>query len=149
MAAPDLGSVADQFVAQYNEILAQCGWLKVKPEYQKFLKDRDLLILGMKAGLLQHSARLRETQELLVTVTNEDEIAQFAVRDDFGATGLSLFIDVDWDLLFLDPVAWAQMCQFYDIVLLGLAIAAQWGSSEDEDESVLESGVVRAAAAAN
>lgn len=141
MSGLDLGSVADQFVAQYNELLAQCSsWLKVKEDYKKFLKDRDLLLLGMSVTMLKHTDRLKGNQEFLMTTTNEDEVAQFTVIDDFGVTGLSLFIDVDWDTLFNDPVAWAQMQQFYDIFLLGLAIAAQWG-----EESVLETGVVAAA----
>lgn len=138
MSAPDLLSVADQFVAQYNEILAQCSWLKVKPEYAKFLRERDLLLLGMKVSMTRHIDRLRQNQEYLLTTTEDDEVAQFTVRDDFGVTGLSLFIDVDWAVLFNDAGAWGQMLQFYDIVLLGLAIAAQWGSPEDEAPSVLE-----------
>ena len=145
MSGLDLGSVADQFVAQYNELLSQCSsWLKVKEDYKKFLKDRDLLLLGMSVTMLKHTDRLKGNQEFLMTTTNEDEVAQFTVIDDFGVTGLSLFIDVDWDTLFNDPVAWAQMQQFYDIFLLGLAIAAQWGAP-DVEESVLETGVVAAA----
>lgn len=156
MTTPDLGTVADQFVAQYNEILAQCAWLRVKPDYVKFLKERDLLLMGMRVGMLQHTERLRQSQEYLNSVSEEDEVAQFTVQDDFAATGLSLFIEVDWSMLFVDPVAWAQMLQFYDIVLLGLAIAAQWGSVEEDvpsdgqtladNPSVLEAAAARAAA---
>lgn len=133
MSELDLGAVADQFVAQYNEILKQCAWLKVKPAYLCFLKERDLLMLGMKAAMVHFVDRLRGSQEYLLTSDGEDEFAQFTVQDDFSATGLSLFIEVDWDFLFSDPGAWGQMLQFYDILLLGLAIAAQWGSDDDDD----------------
>ena len=136
-----LAEVADQFVAQYNEILGQCGaWLRVKEDYKKYLNDRDLLMLGMKAAMLQHKARLHDSQQYLLATTGDDEVAQFLVREDFSATGLSLFIEVDWSVLFFDEVAWVQLQQFYDIVLLGLALAHQWGSEAGEapEPSILE-----------
>lgn len=137
----NLGDYAQAFTLKLKQFLPKFEDWTNSTSLEPYLTDRDVLMLGLRSGLLPHKEIIEDARKIATTWAPLTESP--GVREDehetvigqlklyFGICGIDAFLSVNWDKLETSApgytARWRALAEFLTLLCVGLELAAQWG----------------------